>query len=400
MRPQITSMVIFLLLLVLLSSCAAPIPVTSGDTTPATDAEGDVIPTDAPSGPSSSDSIGTVSNIRTQVHAGARDDLKLIEGETDLGNDDFVSVTDGGKARLQFDGPINLLLYNQSEMDGIKLEYDANSNPRIVNRLVRGGFSGYVEPGNQLTVDLAFGIKVNVLGTNFFIIYDEENGFIIIGKFDGTLTISVPGQPIVELNDSELVDITSDGTIRHYTPFFFTPSQFDDMADTCNSAIQGVHILRRDNGLPLPGETTTDKDRDLPCGSSLQTEVTQTPITPTPVTWVPLDYCIKSDEDVCVYSIGLLNQNMMITLQVQRPNILGLYVLIDDKSRYPCKEISTAQDKYYCVGEPVRPNVTVTMQVFHRDDELLAQGDFLIPSLAPSPTPRPRPQGPKPTKYP
>jgi hypothetical protein len=333
--------------------------------------------------------------MKTQVHAGARDDLKLIEGKAELGNDDFVSVTDGGKARMEFPGPISLLLFNQSEMDGIKLEYDANSNPRIVNRLIRGGFSGYVAPGNQLTVDLAFGVKVNVLGTSFFIIYDEDTGVITIGKFDGTLTVSVPGQGIVKLGDSEFVDVTSDGAIRHYSPFLFTPSQFEKMADTCNSPIQGVNILRRDNGLPLTGEATADKNRELPCGSSSQTLVTPTLATQTPPAWIDLDYCSKSDEDICVYSIGLLNQDMMITLRVKRSNISGLYILIDNGNRYPCKEISTSQDKYYCIGDQIRTNRTVTIQVFHRNDQLLAQGDFLIPSLVPTPRPRPRA-----TKYP
>lgn len=391
MKPKITSTVIFILLLVLLSSCIGPIPITSRDATPATEAEGDLVPTGAPTEPSSPDSIGTVSNMKTQVHAGARDDLKLIEGETPLGNDGFVSVTDGGKARLEFPGPISLLLFNQSDMDGIKLEYDASSNPRIVNRLIRGGFLGYVAPGNRLTIDLAFGVKVNVLGTNFFIIYDEETGLITIGKFDGTLTVSIPGQDIVELADSELVDITSDGVLRRYSPFLFTPSQFEEMADLCSSPIQGANILRRDNELPLPGEEAADRDRDLPCGSSSQTQVTPT-LTPTLVTWVPLDYCNRSDEDICVHAMGLLNQNMMITLQVERPNVSGPYILIENDNRYICNEISTAQDKFYCVGDQLKANVTVTIQVFDQDDELIAQGDFFVPSLFVTPTPRPRPQ--------
>src|SRR5687767_8310292 len=214
MKLKITSIVIFILLL---SSCTGPIPVTSGDATPTADSEVDVIPTDAQIDQSPPASIGTVSNIRTQVHAGARGDLKLIEGKAPLGNDDFVSVTDGGKARLEFPGPIRLLLFNDSEVDRIKLDYDReNSYPVIAHKLIRGGYLGYVEPGNKLTVDLEYGVTVNVLGTNFFILYDEETGAITVGKFDGTLAVSVPGQPLIELDDSELVDITSDGTIKHY----------------------------------------------------------------------------------------------------------------------------------------------------------------------------------------
>lgn len=398
MISRATTIRVFFLVLATLSSCTGPLPVpVTGDDLTEVDLteEATDIPIASPEGPQV---IGTVANVKTQVHAGARDNLKLIEGEAGLGNDDFVSVTDGGQARLEFPGPIQLLLFNQSDMDGINLEYDANSNPRIVNRLIRGGFSGYVAPGNQLTVDLAFGIKVNVLGTNFFVIYDEERGFVIVGKFDGTLTVSAPGQPIMELEDSELVDISADGTIRHLSPFLFTPSQFETMADRCSSPIQGANILRRDNGLALPGEATADRNNELPCGPLSQTSVMTTEATVTPITWVDLDYCSRSDRDICVNSMGLLNQDMMITLQIERSNISGPFILIED-DRYPCTEISTSQNKYYCIGNPIGPNQIVTIQVFDRDDQLLAQGDFIIPSLVGAPTPRPRPEV-EPTIYP
>ena len=261
MNSKVMRTIALFLVMVELSSCQRFIPETGNGT---------------------DNAIGTVSNIKTQVHAGTRDNPILIDGKTDLGNDDYVSVTNGGKARLEFPGPINLLLYNQSDMEGIKLEYDANSNPRIANRLIRGGFSGYVAPENQLTIDLAFGVKVNVLGTNFFIVYDEERGFIIIGKFDGTLIVSVPGENDVSLKDLELVDITSDHAIRHLSPISFTSSDFERMADTCISPIQGINILRRDNGLPLPGNATADKNVELPCGTT--SVITPSPVPPSPVT--------------------------------------------------------------------------------------------------------------------
>ncbi len=215
--------------------------------------------------PSSTVSIGTVSNIRTQVYAGILDELILIESEAELGNDEFVQVTNGGKARLHFPGPISLLLYNQSEMDKIKLEFENNSNPRIVNRLIRGGVSGYVEPGNRLTIELSIGVKINVLGTNFFVLFDEEKGIATIGKFDGTLSIIIPGQNDFSLKDSELVDIDSEGKLTSYTAIPFNASQFDYAADSCLSPIQGFNILRRDSKIPQPGKNVFQENIDLPC---------------------------------------------------------------------------------------------------------------------------------------
>jgi len=367
-------MIVFLAMLVQLTGCGGSLGTATSGTSPNND----------------TDVIGTVSNLKTRVHAGAPDDLKLVDGQTELGNNDFVSVTDGGKARLEFPGPVSLLLFNQSEMDGIKLEYDPNSNPRIVNRLIRGGFSGYVEPGNLLTVDLAFGVKVNVLGTRFFIIYDEENGYIIIGKFDGTLTVSVPGQAIVNLADSELVDITSDGVIKRHSSFAFTPTQFEILADQCSSSIQGVNILRRDNGLPLPGQATADNNETLPCGSSMQP-----PLTATAVPWVNLDYCNRSTEDICVMTFVFVPQKMMVTVMIDRPEISEPYIVIDDQHRYPCQEIPGSPLKYYCLGDRISPNSYVTVQVFHADAELLAQGNFLLGNLVVKPpTRKPQPKYP------
>ena len=394
MKRRTTSPILFILILLQLASCTpGAIPVTGDESTPAASTEAGDISTAAQASPSSQDLIGTVANERTNVHAGARGDLKLIEGKAPLGNDDFVSVTDGGKARLEFPGPIRLLLFNDSEVDRIKLDYDReNSYPVIAHKLIRGGYLGYVEPGNKLTVDLEYGVTVNVLGTNFFILYDEETGAITVGKFDGTLTVSVPGRPLIELDDSELVDITSDGTIKHYAPFSFTPSQFEEMADTCNSPIQGVNILRRDNELPLPGEAKADKNKALPCGSSLQTQATPTVSqTPTPVTVIDLVYCNKANREICLYTMGLLNEDMMITLRVRRPEISGLYILLENGNQYPCKEISTSQDKYYCIGKQIPPNINIKVQVFQRVDELLAEGVLFFPSLRLTPTPRPRP---------
>ena len=233
---------------------------------------------------STSQVVGTVTNVRTNVQAGPLANLKIIVEKSDLGDDDFVKVTDGGKARLEFPGPISLLLYNESEIDSIKAEVDENSNPRIANRLIRGGLSGYVAPGENLTIDLAFGLKVTVLGTNFFVIYDEETGNVTIGKFDGTLFIDLPDQSQIYVNDNEMIDLIWEGRIRDYFYYKipFTVDQFDETVDSCDIPVQGLNILRRDNSIPLPGDVLVNKSQSLPCESA-------------PVqTLIPVTGCINS----------------------------------------------------------------------------------------------------------
>lgn len=282
MKSKIALSVTLIFILMQVISCGSNgfIPVT-GEDTPNTKVGGEV-------NKAKQEVIGIISKIRKAVRVGTREKLELLEGDGELKKDNFIKITDGGKARLEFPGPISLLLYNQSDLDGIKLEFDENSNPRMVNRLIRGGFSGYVEPGSHLTVDLAFGVQVNILGTHFFVIHDERNGLLTIGKFEGTLIVSVPGQQDISLMDSELIDITQNGNINHFSSITFTPAQFDEAADSCYFPSEGVNILRRDNNIPLAGEITTDKTQKLPCAPL-------SPITPSPepVCQTPIGY-VKS----------------------------------------------------------------------------------------------------------
>jgi hypothetical protein len=199
-------------------------------------------------------SIGTVSNILTRVQAGISSNLRDVNGRKELQNNEGVKVTNGGKALLEFPGPINLIVYNESDLQGVNATVQPDSNPRIANRLVRGGMSGYVSPGEQLTIDLAFGRSVTVLGTNFFIVYDEKNDYTTVGKFDGTLIVSIPGKSDVYL-DSEMVDIAPNGNTVYYTPIPFTIDQFEQASTNANSSLDGMNLLRRNNNIPIQGPT-------------------------------------------------------------------------------------------------------------------------------------------------
>jgi len=197
-----------------------------------------------------SQAIGTVWSLRNLVQAGPSSYLEEVENRRDLQNNDAIKVTGNGKARLEFPGPLKLLLYKDSEVQGITTGFGPGSNPRIISRLVRGGMSGYVAPGQTLTLDLAFGVEVNVLGTSFFVIHNEETGVTTIGKFDGTLAFIVPGQNEILL-DSEIVDIAADGTTTYFHPIPFTLEEFEAEAD--NSAIDGMNRLREIHQIPFPG---------------------------------------------------------------------------------------------------------------------------------------------------
>jgi hypothetical protein len=72
-------------------------------------------------------------------------------------------------------------------------------------------------------------------------------------------------------------------------------------------------------------------------------------------------------------------------------DISDLYILLENGNQYPCEQVPTSQDKYYCLGKQFRLNQTLKVQVFHRVDELLAEGVLFFPALSVTPTPKPNP---------
>ncbi len=113
-------------------------------------------------------------------------------------------------------------------------------------------------------------------------------------------------------------------------------------------------------------------------------------------TTIDLNYCNKSNEDICVYSVGLLKQELMITLQVDQSGISNMHITINN-TKYPCKQISGSVSKYYCTGPKVKSNTSITMQVRQQNDQLIAQGNILIPPLEPPP---PTQKSPENNNYP
>jgi hypothetical protein len=182
--------------------------------------------------------------------------------------------------------------------------------------LIRGGFSGYVEPGHQLNINLSFGIQVNVLGTNFFILFDDIKGFITIGKYDGTLSVIIPGQDPIFLENAELLDIGPQGDSFRRLSFPFSISQFDAAVDGCMSPVHGFNILRRDNQLPQAGQNTAQPNLVIACEPRLS--VTSTPEISSctmPIGFVKTKTVILRDgPDLRFYAVGRFNQNDKFTV--------------------------------------------------------------------------------------
>ena len=95
-------------------------------------------------------SIGDIYEKRSQVKAGPPYSMEIVTSHRELNNNDHIEVTEGGKAVLDFNGNINITLYNNTQLGGVIAELDPNTSPRIAARLERGGIFGKViTPGTE-----------------------------------------------------------------------------------------------------------------------------------------------------------------------------------------------------------------------------------------------------------
>jgi hypothetical protein len=204
------------------------------------------------SGPSS---IGLVERILQFVWAGPENSLTEVTPYRDLYNGEAVKITDGGKAFLDFHNQIQVTLYNDSHMGGIYGEADPSLPNFVRMKLIRGGLLGkVVSEGNSTEISLAFGTTVQVLGTTFFVVYDEASGYVSVGNFDGDVYLYPHGGDGIYLGPSTAADIPPEGEVR-YHELPNDPDLFDTLASERGSAMEALREIRRIYEQPLPGES-------------------------------------------------------------------------------------------------------------------------------------------------
>jgi WD40 repeat protein len=201
--------------------------------------------------------IGNITSQEVQVWLNRGSDSFDVDKDTtrDLQNQDGVKVENGGKGELEFPGPVILLVYNSSELEALTAaEVDPGaSNKLIAGKLIRGGMLGYVEPGSELTIRLPGGVEVKVLGTNFFIVHDEENGLNYVGNFDGTVIVSTPASGKSYLPANEMGTIDTGGNVA-FSPVSFSSQEFDRSASENELPIDALEQLQDQSKIPLPVE--------------------------------------------------------------------------------------------------------------------------------------------------
>lgn len=141
---------------------------------------------------------------------------------------------------------------------------------------------------------------------------------------------------------------------------------------------------------PTPPDTNTPEPKD----AAVNAQSTSPIISPTAPNIIQLDWCLTSDEAICIGSISLNYDTLAIV--VQKPNNQDDVYIILDGTRYDdCVPIGGYNDRYFCVNLPALINRTVFIQIFMEGLETpLAEGNIyldeaLIGSLQPTETTQP-----------
>jgi hypothetical protein len=146
------------------------------------------------------ESIGEISAEKTLVESGPSEALDRVSDTRQFFNHDTVRVTNGGTAKLDFFvNQISIRLFNDTAVGDIKADPSGTPDRAVRMKLVFGGLSGEVtKNGIPIYFEITNGVNIYVLGTQFLVLYDPNNGTTYIGNFDGTVAYSIPGQPSVQ----------------------------------------------------------------------------------------------------------------------------------------------------------------------------------------------------------
>ncbi len=157
-----------------------------------------------------SNALGTVTRETDVVEYGsAISALKQLFGSAAFRPGDVMRVRQGGEALLDFEDRMRLRLFNDTQMQVVRLASAPDAPLDVRMFLEEGGFTGQlVEQGARAVFATPGGAEITVLGTEFFIVYDPASGLTAVCNFDGTIEVAAGGRR-VSLAASQFVVVPS-----------------------------------------------------------------------------------------------------------------------------------------------------------------------------------------------
>jgi len=244
--------------------------------------------------PTPDPSIGQVEKIKGAVQVGPETALANVEPRLPIYNNDMVHVFDKGKASLDFGYGLTFTLYNDTVGGGTNVSTIGTSRQAAL-KLSQGGLKGHNPSGDKTTVALPNNLNVVILGTSYFITYDQVEDKVWVFNFDGTVEYQLPGGERQSLPPRTMVEITHGQVSRVYPEMSFSVDDFDVYATEKDSPILGVEELLSGvpwipftggetltpTATPFPTETPTVTPTNTPTPTATPTETPT--VTPTPI---------------------------------------------------------------------------------------------------------------------
>ena len=235
--------------------------------------------------------IGTIALVFTRVEAGRSGNIKDVEGSRDFYDNESVRVRDSGKGKINFNDGSEITLYNNTSAEQVVAQF---SPPEISLLLTEQGFEGYVPQGSAFIVNMPNGAQVKILGTQFFVVFDESTNYTTAGNFDGTVLFTPPGGSEQELPPHTMVDIAPDSQTK-FLELPYSPEAFDSAADGSGSPVDGLKELRKEFEQPFPG------DEPVVTEPPAQTNTTEAPatavVTEPPAITIVIRHLVARDGD-------------------------------------------------------------------------------------------------------
>src|SRR5690606_872358 len=187
-------------------------------------------PEATPAGPAAGNDAAVLTAERDNVEHGADEAaLAQVLSSVPVSAGEFIRISGGGEALLDFGEALRLRLFNDTEMQTINTEpAPGASGAAYVFSLQQGGLTGQLtQAGESAVIETPGGATITILGTQFFVVYDPGTGETTVGNFDGSVQVD-DGSASFPLGASRQVTIP--GGVPEPLPASFR--QFEQQART------------------------------------------------------------------------------------------------------------------------------------------------------------------------
>jgi len=197
-------------------------------------------PEDEPADAPEDTSIGTIERVTDVV----QQNEDTVQQTNPLFQDDEVRITDGGEGLLDFGGELILHMFNDTQTGGVRTDSAPGTPLDIQLVLEGGGFTGQlIEPGSRAEFQTPNEASIIVHGTDFCIVYDEENDITSVGNWDGEIDIELDGVVIEQVQPGTIIEIYHGGECSDPILLDFSMREFEQRARDEESPVLALWAL-------------------------------------------------------------------------------------------------------------------------------------------------------------